>query len=100
MRHLSAWRAFARKMKQYNTGLLLITDNSDENAITFSLKSLRFSFPFIIDKGKKFKSKNSSVIGIAQDNTFVINKTENVIFTSSPIENEERWNTFVRLIKH
>jgi hypothetical protein len=42
---------------------------------------------------------NHQILEVASDGVFVIDKNHNVIFTGSPIATEEKWKSFVKLVK-
>jgi peroxiredoxin len=95
MEHIALWKKHGEELMRSNTGVLLVIQNSDEQAIINALKSVKVTFPFIIDRGKKFKVKNIKALITG---TFVMNKNRKVIFTGSPIATEEKWNSFVKLV--
>jgi hypothetical protein len=99
LRNLDFWNPHKKELKDNNTGVLLVIHNSDEQSVINTLKDLGISFPFIFDKGIKFKIKNIEIFANTRDNTFVMNKDKHVIFTGSPIASEENWKSFVKLIK-
>jgi hypothetical protein len=100
LRNLDFWNPRNKELNDNNTGILLVIHNSDEQQIVNTLKTLDISFPFIFDRGRKFKAENIRIFGITRDNTFVMNKDKDVIFIGSPIASEEKWNSFIKLVKH
>jgi hypothetical protein len=100
LRHLTFWNARKKELKDNNTGILLMIHHSDEQLVMTTLQSMEIFFPFILDKGRKFKVKNIEILGIAKDNTFVMDRNKNVIFIGSPIASEKEWKSFIKLIKH
>jgi hypothetical protein len=101
LNHLILWKKHRKELEYNNTGILLVIQNSDEQEIVNTLESIEVTFPFIIDKERKFKVKNIEVFSIiAQDNTFVMDKDKNVIFIGSPIADEKKWKSFIKLVKH
>jgi peroxiredoxin len=100
LNHLTFWKKHREELDRNNTGILLVIQNSDEQAIVNTLKSIKVAFPFMIDKDRKFKAKNIKIFHLAQNNTFVMDKDKNVIFIGSPIANEKNWESFIKLVKH
>jgi peroxiredoxin len=98
LNHLSLWKTHRNELEQNKTGILLIINNSDEDAVMNVLKNKKITFYFIIDRGKKFKLTNRDAFGLSYDNTFVMDKNKNVIFNGSPIATEEKWKSFIKLI--
>jgi Ni,Fe-hydrogenase I small subunit len=98
--NLLSWKVQKKTLDKYDIGILLVFDSRDENKVIEILKSLEIAFMFIFDKGRKFKAENIEVFNLARDNTFVIDKDKNVIFTGSPIANEEKWKSFIKCLKH
>jgi Icc-related predicted phosphoesterase len=98
LNHLILWRKHREELTRNKTGVLLVIQNSDEQAIINTLESIKVTFPFIIDREKKFKIKNIRIFSIARDNTFVMDKDREVIFVGSPIATEEKWNSFIKLV--
>jgi peroxiredoxin len=98
--HLTLWKTHREELSRSNTGILLVIHNSDEQAIINTLKSIKVTFPFIIDRGRKFKAKNIGIFGMAHDNTFVMDKDRKMVFPGSPIASEEKWKSFVKFVKH
>jgi hypothetical protein len=86
-------------LKKYNTGVLLVIFTAKEQDIIDMLKSLKINFPVVFDNGGKFRIMNDKVFKLAYDGIFVIDKDKNVVFTGSPIASEEKWNSFVKLVK-
>jgi peroxiredoxin len=99
LEHVTLWKKHREELMLNNTGILLVIQNSDEQAIINTLKYIKVTFPFIIDKRKKFKAKNIRLLSISQNNTFVMDKDNEVIFTGSPIASEEKWKSFLKLVK-
>jgi hypothetical protein len=95
--NLATWKVHKKTLDKYDIGILLVFRERDENKIIEILKSLKIVFMFIFDKTGQFRINNES--SIAKDNVFVMDKDRNVIFTGSPIINEERWNAFGKIIK-
>jgi hypothetical protein len=95
MEHIALWKKHSEELTRSNTGILLVIQNSDEETVINALKSVKVTFPFIIDRGKKFKVKNIKALITG---TFVMNKNRKVIFTGSPIATEETWISFVKLV--
>jgi hypothetical protein len=98
LNHLMLWKNHITMLEENNTGILLIIRNSDEQLISNTLKSIDISFPFIIDKGGKFKASNE-IFKFIDGNTFVVDKKRNAIFTESPIKNERTWKMFMKKTK-
>jgi hypothetical protein len=96
-RHLNIWKAYQKTLNKHNTGILLVINHSDEQFIIEILKSIGV-FQFVFDKKSKFKIVNYTIFKNASDGVFVIDKNKNVVFTGSPIVNEETWNSFVKLM--
>jgi hypothetical protein len=94
---LTVWKTHKKSLDKYDVGILLVFRNSDETKIIELLKSLKIAFMFIFDKTGQFKANNET--GLATDNVFIMDKDKNVIFTGSPIINEEKWNAFSKIIK-
>jgi hypothetical protein len=99
LNHLNLWKKHRRELAQNETGILLIINNSDEDIIINTLKNEKISFYFLIDRGKKFKLRNREAFGFSNNNTFVMDNNKNVIFNGSPIANEEKWKSFMKLLK-
>jgi hypothetical protein len=99
LNHLSLWKKHRNELTQNKTGILLIIHNSDEDAVINVLTQKKITFHFIIDRGRKFKLKNREAFGLSNGNTFVMDKNKNVIFYGSPIASEEKWKSFVKLLK-
>jgi hypothetical protein len=95
---LNFWKPYKRVLEKYDTGILLIIRNSDEQVVINILKSLKVVFHFIIDKEEKFKAENK-IFKSVTDNIFVIDKNKNVIFSESPIKNEQTWGKFMKIIR-
>jgi hypothetical protein len=100
LRNLDFWNPRKKELNDNNTGVLLVIHNSDEQQVNNTLKTLDISFPFIFDKGRKFKAKNIGIFGMAHDNTFVMDKDRKMVFSGSPIASEEKWKSFVKFVKH
>jgi hypothetical protein len=97
LKNLPLWKYYRKRLNDINTGVLLIIHNSDEQAVLRELKTLEIIFPFIFDKGGKFKTSNE-VFKYTRDNVFVMDKNRNAIFNESPIANEQVWKQFIGLI--
>jgi hypothetical protein len=95
---LAAWKVHKKTLGKYDVGILLVFRDSDENKIIEILKALKIAFMFIFDKTGQFKANNET--GLATDNVFIMDKNKNIIFTGSPIINEEKWNNFSKIIKN
>lgn len=100
LNHLSLWKKHQNELKQNETGILLIIHNSDENIVINILKDKKISFHFMIDRERRFKYKNREAFVPSYDNTFVMDRNRNVIFSGSPIATEEKWKSFIKLVKH
>jgi hypothetical protein len=96
-RYLNTWKIYQKTLNKHNTEIFLIINHSDEHLVTEILKSIGV-FKFVFDKKSKFKIVNYQIFQDASDGVFVIDKNRNVVFTGSPIVNEETWNSFVKLI--
>jgi hypothetical protein len=97
LQNLDFWNPHKEELKDNNTGILLVIHNSDEQAVLDLFKTMRITFPFIFDKGGKFKA-NNEVFKYARGNTFVMDKNRNAVFNESPIANEQVWKQFIGLI--
>ncbi|MDR0603431.1 MAG: hypothetical protein LBG80_03900 [Bacteroidales bacterium] len=96
--HLNLWKAYQKSLNKYNTGILLVINYSDEQLVIEILKSIGV-FHFVFDKTGKFKIMNYEIFQTASDGIFVIDRNKNVIFTGSPIINEEKWNAYRKIIE-
>jgi hypothetical protein len=85
-------------LNKYNTGILLVINYSNEQVVIEILKSIGV-FHFVFDKTSKFKIMNYEIFQAASDGVFVIDRDKNVIFAGSPIVNEEKWNTYRKIIE-
>jgi hypothetical protein len=94
---LDFWNPHKKELKDNNIGLFLVIHNSDEQAVIETFKTMGIAFPFVFDKGGKFKA-NNEVYKYARGNTFVMDKNRNAIFNESPIASEKSWKQFVSLI--
>jgi hypothetical protein len=94
---LSSWKVQKKVLDRYDVGILLVFNSRDENQIIETLQSLKILFMFIFDKTGHFKASNR--MNLVNDNVFIMDKDQNVVFTGSPIINEEKWNSFIKLIK-
>jgi hypothetical protein len=99
LHHLTLWKTHIKELNDNNTGILLIICNSDEQAVIEVLKAKNVVFPFIIDKGGKFKT-NNEIFKLVRENTFVMDKNQNVIFTESPIKDDKTWKMFVKKLNN
>jgi hypothetical protein len=95
---LTMWKHLEKNLKKNNTGVLFIIRNSDEQSVINELKSNRLTFPFIFDKGGKFKASNE-IFKFARGNVFVMDKNKNAVMADSPIENEQTWEMFLNIVK-
>jgi hypothetical protein len=96
---LNTWKLYENNLKKYNTGVLLVILTTKEQDIIDILKVTGVSFPVVFDNRGKFRIMNDEIFKVAHDGVFVIDKDKNVIFPSSPIVSEEKWNSFVKLVK-
>jgi hypothetical protein len=94
---LDLWKIHQKILGKYNTGILLVFHNSDENNIINILKSKRVTFPFIFDKNGKLKA-NNKIFESAENKIFVMDKNRNVIFPDSPIKSEKNWTKFIKIV--
>jgi hypothetical protein len=97
-RHLNMWKAYQKTLNKYNADILLVINHSDKQLVIEILKSIGV-FQFVFDKRSKFKIVNYTIFRDAFDGVFVIDKNKNVVFTGSPIVNEETWKSFIKRIK-
>jgi peroxiredoxin len=100
LNHLTLWKKHREELDNNNTGILLVIHHFDEQVVINALKSIKITFHFVIDKERKFKATNIEVFYKTWDNTFVMNRNKNVIFTGSSITTEKIWKSFIKLIKH
>ncbi|MDR0605917.1 MAG: hypothetical protein LBG80_16630 [Bacteroidales bacterium] len=96
--YLHSWKAYQKALNKYNTGILLVINYSNEQLVIEILKSIG-AFHFVFDKTSKFKIMNYQIFQTASDGIFVIDRNKNVIFTGSPISDEKKWNSFMKLVK-
>jgi hypothetical protein len=96
---LSIWQHLENNLNKIGTGILLVFQQSDRELINENLKLNNIHFPFIVDKDGTFKQANNSIFESAMDNTFVIDRDKNVIFTEAPIKDEKTWNRFIKRTK-
>jgi arsenate reductase-like glutaredoxin family protein len=97
--NLAPWKNYKKTLDKYDTGVVLVFRNPDEEKIIDILKSMEITFHFMFDKNGKFKAENKIFKSIT-DNIFVINKNKNVIFSESPIKNEQKWEKFFKIMTH
>jgi glutaredoxin len=96
---LDSWKLYENILKKYNIGVTLLVLTIKEQDVIDMLKSFKINFPVVFDNGGKFRIMNDKIFRVAQDGIFVIDKNRNVIFTGSPILNEKKWNSFMKLVK-
>jgi Ni,Fe-hydrogenase I small subunit len=96
---LDSWKLYENILKKYNTSVTLVVLTTKRQDVIDILKSFKINFPVVFDNGGKFRIINDEIFKVAQDGIFVIDRNKNVIFTSSPILNEKKWNSFVKLVK-
>jgi hypothetical protein len=94
--HLTLWKRHKKELSKYNTGVLFVIQNSDEQAVIKILKTLELIFPFVFDKGNKIKTGND-IFKFTNENVFVLDRNLNVIFLESPIANRQKWNKFTKI---
>jgi hypothetical protein len=95
---INPWEVYKKRLVKYNTGILLVINSTQEQYFDNILKSFKIALCRIFDKTRKFRTSNDKIFQVARDEVFVIDKDKNVIFTGSPIANEEKWNSFIKLI--
>jgi peroxiredoxin len=98
LNHLSLWKVHKKELEKHNAGILLVVRNSDEQAVINALKAIKTVFPFITDKGGRFKAING-ISQFAKSNTFVMDKNKNVVFAEYPVTDEKTWKRFIKRIK-
>jgi alkyl hydroperoxide reductase subunit AhpC len=98
--NLAPWKLYKNALIKHNVGVLLIINNTNERDVVRMLNSLDIQFPVVFDKEGEFRRINDYLFKVAHDEVFVIDKDDNVIFTDSPIASEEKWNSFINLLKH
>ncbi|MDR0421109.1 MAG: hypothetical protein LBH30_06655 [Prevotellaceae bacterium] len=96
---LDSWKLYENILQKYNIGVTLVVLTTRRQDVIDILKSFKINFPFVFDNGGKFRIMNDEIFKVAQDGIFVFDKNKNVIFTGSPIVSEEKWNSFVKLVK-
>ena len=95
---LSPWTKYQPVLEKYETGLLLVIYHPNKQSVMEVLQTIG-EFNCVFDATGKFKSANKRLFESVQDNTFVIDRNKNVIFTESPIKNEETWNRFIKCVR-
>lgn len=102
LQNLRPWARHKQILEKYNTNILLVINHFNEQVILETLKNLDIfnAFNVVFDKDGKFRTMNSNVFKIAHDGIFIYNEDKDVIFTGSPIATEEKWNIFIKLVKH
>ncbi|MDR3244885.1 MAG: hypothetical protein LBT50_00450 [Prevotellaceae bacterium] len=95
--NLEPWKNYKKTLAKYDAGVLLVFRNPDEEKIIDILKSMEITFHFMFDKTGKFKAENEIFKSVG--NILVIDKNKNVIFSESPIKNEQTWGMFLKKIK-
>jgi hypothetical protein len=95
--HLTLWKRHKKELDECNTGVLFVIQNSDEQTVLKTLKTLELIFPFVFDKGKKIKT-NNDIFKFTNENIFVLNRNLNVIFLGSPVANRQKWNMFKKKV--
>jgi hypothetical protein len=93
------WKHLEKNLEKNNTGILFVICNSDEQSVIEALKYNKLTFPFIFDKGGKFKA-NNEIFKFVKDNVFVMDRNKNVIMAESPIENEQTWKMFIKKLNN
>jgi hypothetical protein len=97
--HLDTWKLYENSLIKYNTGIILVVFTANEQNVIDILKSMKINFPVIFDNREEFRIMNAEIFQAVHDGVFVIDKNKNVAFTGSPIVTEEKWNSFMKLVK-
>ena len=98
MQWLQLWVAYMDELKEMNTGITLVVNNSDEEAVRDALDQLLLHFPVTFDTSSTFKQNNKLLL--TQQSVFAVNKKKEVVWLGLPIESEKTWNQFCKTIKH
>jgi len=98
LKHLNSWKAYQKTLEKYKTNILLVVNYSNEQYFIEALKTVGV-FDFVLDQKSAFRILNDKIFRSAYDGIFVIDKNKNVIFTDSPIKNEQTWGKFMKIVK-
>ena len=80
---------------EMNTKIVMIVENSNEDFIN-DIRT-KFKYPVLMDKGS-FREANVVIYSLGYT-AFVVDKNKNAVWLGSPIESEESWNRYKRIIK-
>ncbi|GHT65325.1 hypothetical protein AGMMS50239_24820 [Bacteroidia bacterium] len=98
LKHIEVYKFYKDQLKnQFNTEILLLIQNNDEEGVKKMLSDIGVPFPFLLDIEKKFKSINN-----IPDNptyqTLIVDEQRKIIWIGSPVENKKTWELYQKMM--
>lgn len=97
LQNFTLWKNFTEKLEKSDTELIIILKSDRNQEIQEILNHYDIHFPVFINPQGDFKTTNHLPTNILL-HTFLLDKKNQVAFVGSPIQNENSWELFQKVI--